>query len=751
MKHAYRGIALLCKPVVCLKLSELILQKPQFLSYIRNESKAILLNLFLYFDYLFLFMWLKIVYEEGFNTHYSKELNKVRVSISNETSAPVEDFDISFRVSPIFPLLETEDIPDLSKNKIYFFNYSNAFRALGRIISVADEEVKKCVFFSIGLSSVILISDDDNILNKFKKVIELQEYANEEWEINDFKIVSTQYNILKKESLDDTPVVIANYDVLPLTERALVDEFNISIRFLLIKLHHHMPLELPKFKRLVDEVNAFILELVYLTDFSGEMPESLNEFTTEDLKGEKLNTILKNQSLDRIIQINSALSYVSTQAFSGAIPILERRSLVRRSSLLGIGSAILALNNIARFIEDSFSKIGFNEIITDIMAVASPLKGIDNLPVYLSSDWQESSISNLTKDIKSHNSYYKLPYFNGRLGFRETEYSIAAAIQSITSGATLEWSLMTVTHEMLHGHVRTIITSIFYGDDKMTSEEQRRVFYSNFKKKITKKEKDSHLIDSIRSILFTYCCLTQNHGSITSKGFSESGKYDFTVPNEPMLWNLFEQENRNINEIFVHVLDLHYFYASRLSAYIPLIWCSWVAVPYVTGDLRQYILRSLLTIASKNTGGSSYERFNLSVSRLKELLIKYKDNKLKHPIILEVINILNDNDKLMNSYFNAFKNSVLIVDMITNIFISPTVRSAIINDDFVKWESNDKDEDNFEEAFKYELPDGFNDEVIKSPISFLLDRMIKQLNDDNHFSDIERETAIQFMALNSNN
>src|SRR5208337_301797 len=93
----------------------------------------------------------------------------------------------------------------------------------------------------------------------------------------------------------------------------------------------------------------------------------------------------------------------------------------------------------------------------------------------------------------------------------------------------------------------------------------------------------------------------------------------FYLPRAEDLWLAYEAEYRNISEIFVHVLDLHYFYCSSLSHYVPLIWRSWSTVPQVWGDIRQYILRTLLVVAAK-TDGTPYERFGLARARLIELL-----------------------------------------------------------------------------------------------------------------------------------
>ncbi|WP_316849632.1 hypothetical protein [Pedobacter agri] len=694
-------------------------------------------------------MWLKIFYDNSdIPEWWSKEPSKVSVELDFSKIAPISDNQKSFRISPIFPLVQNE-LRSIDNNTIHFYSFSNAYRVLGRIQLLGSKELQECVFFSIGLSSVILISNNENIIQQFIETSLYDSLSTEKWIIENSIIKTISYDFKKSENGSQLSLNIEDYSKLPLAERSVIDEFKISAHFLVLKTQTHMVSELDKINRLVSEINDLIIELIYLEDISTVIPQGLKEYSMLDFQDGRLRNMIKHQNLDRIIQVNSALSYVSTQAFSGATPILERRSLVRRNSLLGIGSAILALNNIARFIESCFSKVAFEDVIIKGMSISSPLQGLDVLHNYNSTTWYDSSVSKFSHFIPKNNSYFKLPYFNGRLGFRESEYSIAAAIQSLTSGASLEWSLMTITHEMLHGHVRDLLTFIFFGDESQKEEDKRKLFYDKFIRKVHKKVVKETLIDSIRCILFTYCCLSITHGSLTSIREFDPAKVEIEVPEQNELWETLEIENRNINEIMVHILDLHYFYASRVSVYIPLIWCSWVAVPYISGDIRQYILRSILTICSK-TDGSVFTRFKQSIGRLKELLIKYQANKLNHPIILEVLDILDNTDLLMLKYFPAFKSSIIIVDMIGEIFISEAVRASIFNDEFAKFEDDDEVEDSFEKIFKYDLSDGFNDEIIKSPILYLLDKMIKQLNSTISTDDLEKETSLQLIALNSN-
>lgn len=692
-------------------------------------------------------MWLRIVYDTLDDELVNFEPDKIEVQVIDSKVAPLVTEWKNFRLSPIFPLDLSIEVPVITDQTLHFFSFKNAYRALARIQQVGSEELKKSTFFNLGLASVILITSESALYSELKEAVAVEPDMYEYWITKAGKIKKIQYK--STPSATEVTISIIPYDTLPLTERSMVDEFMATIKLLLLKLTKHMPFEEPKIQRLIGEVNILVKELVYLNELKGTPPASLAEYSKEDLENKKLNQNIRHQVVDRIVQINSALSYVSTQAFSGAVPILERRSLIRRHSLLGIGSAILALNNIARFIDDSFSPIVFDMTIAKSMRKHTPLPGLDNFPEYSTKEWSDSAIDEVPKATSSTASYLKLPYFSGRLGYRETEYSIAAAIQSISSGASLEWSLMTLTHEMLHGHVRTILDAVFYGSARSKSDQLREEYFNRYRQKAGKRLANENLLDSIRSLLFVYCCKVKTHGSLKLKR-DETGGFHIELLSKDDLWKRLENEYRNISEIMVHVLDLHYFYGSRVSIYIPLIWSSWLAVPHVGGDIRQYILRSLLAIASKESG-SEIDRFRRSVSLLTELLQKHKCGKLDFPVIDNVLAILNDKVLLNQQYLYAFSNSLVIVDLASHIFFSKQVRGKLFNSDpFVEWVPAEKTEDGVEEEFRYKLPGDFNDESIKSPLAYLFSKMIIELNNTDALEDLERETTIQFLALNSN-
>jgi len=164
------------------------------------------------------------------------------------------------------------------------------------------------------------------------------------------------------------------------------------------------------------------------------------------------------------------------------------------------------------------------------------------------------------------------------------------------------------------------MSALFQGDPKKPVEVRYDEFYRDFNLVVNEggAPKTGTRVTQSYNILFTVVVLLVD-GSLTSPTGSDALSFDVQLPEQEEFWTIFESEVKNISEIFVHVLDLHYFYGSRVHTYVTLIWTSWATVPNVIGDLRQYIMRTLLAI-SAGTDGSSKERFNLAIQRLNEIL-----------------------------------------------------------------------------------------------------------------------------------
>lgn len=700
-------------------------------------------------------LWLTLLLEDD-SPKWPPDLKGCRIALETADTLQECDYPYPFRTSPIFPLSDDFVKSDLDSCSLYFYCFHPAFPVLGRLQSNGSKLLINRICYTIGLASVLLITEKEGLDKELLKIVPSAPHSFEVWKVKKGKIIDISCQVNGNGNHDLQPLKVHNYKKLPLTSKAIVDEFVANIALIIPKVALHVPYELEVFVRLIGQVNELIDELVYIYSFEGQLPETLSEYSEEILRQDAfVRETIVHQDLDRLIQINAALSYVSTQALSGAVPILERRSVIRRHSLLGIGTAIIALNNLTRSMEQAFSESPVEDIINDRMEDAGPLPGLGNYPGYDSSGWAKShSVNRWVNKVESRKWYPKLPYYSGRLGFREAEHAISAAVQTLTAGASLEWSLLTVTHEILHGHVRKLLTLIFQGDKNRLPDEKWNEFYDRFANHLQNRQVDNETqLDSLRNIIFAYCCNTVKHGSLTKmapksqttgvNGMREIRQY-FHLPDSESLWQLFRVEYRNISEIWVHVLDLHYFYGSNLSACIPLIWKSWTEVPHVKGDLRHYILRSLLIISTK-IDGTDYERFKTCVGRLKELLEKQLPDTTGGTLFQSVVDYMKDEQQREDLLY-PFSASLILVDLVNNVLVSEGIRSTLLDDLHIHWKS---EENAFEEKFEYRLPDGFVEETVEKPAAYLLDRAIRTLREPEKHCEFEAETAKLFLACSS--
>lgn len=693
-------------------------------------------------------MWLKVEFLTDAPEGEGSSKNGYSVAFLESATAPVAPTDKSVRISRVFPLLdEVSCQKNLSAGSIYFFEFANPFRVLGKIFQSDFADLKHRTYFSHGVCSVIIVCDNEQILNDFDSLdsggLLKTASAWEKWELNNGIVEAATHEFSRSAPL--VLKTLPSYENLSGPLRTIADEFTVAIKIVSSKRSALTQYEELIFKGLNDEACRFVEQLNYLHNPIGDPPDAFFVEDKEGLGDPMVRQILMGQITDRLIQINSALSYVSTQMYSGSVPILERRSLIRRNSLLGVGATIAALNRVVNYIASGFASINVPEVVVNRMSVAKPLNGLTYPATPNRQDWYLQDIDSLSGDEPADERVEKLAYFSSRYGFRESEYAITAAVTSISYGLSLGWSLMTITHEMLHSHVRILLNSILYMRRGSDSENFRRYYERYFEKVVKNREpSDYTMIDSVRELVFTYCCRTQTQGSITL-AIPYDPDTKIPVPNTiEGFYTLLQSEFRNINEIFAHVLDLHYFYGGKRKHYIPLIWCSWAAVPHVNADLRQYVLRSLLVIASK-IDSSPRQRWDQAVDEFKIILSNHANLIETNPLLGRLVEVLRD-DKLLNSmYYPAFKNGLILVDLAMQVFHSKKIRSHFVDDNVTV----ERDESSLEDDYGYGLPDSFLDVPVEAPIAYLFSRTLKLLDGTADEETLERETAVTFLAMNS--
>ena len=200
-------------------------------------------------------------------------------------------------------------------------------------------------------------------------------------------------------------------------------------------------------------------------------------------------------------------------------------------------------------------------------------------------------------------------------------------MQALSGADTVRWSLMTLSHELMHSHVRDILAAIF------SSADPTQLSASDFRAHCVRYERflrdgfskcNPGLRDCLRFAIFNYCRFRVAFDTAASAPAPVDGG-DRTVHGN--VHDLRPEEMRralatyykDINEIIVHVLDYHYFFNGKSALYIDVLWESWATVPAVLVNLEHYRLRTLAAISTTEVGIPT-ERFQSSFRALRERL-----------------------------------------------------------------------------------------------------------------------------------
>ena len=193
----------------------------------------------------------------------------------------------------------------------------------------------------------------------------------------------------------------------------------------------------------------------------------------------------------------------------------------------------------------------------------------------VSADIQEKTAAIKKEDFNesiSKGYYNRLAFFSGRLGFREYDFSATAAIQVLVESHSLEWHVINYTHEIIHNHVRIILTrnlinipASIRGKEYAEWLQECLSTISRFVKRQPSTEISYQQFFTY--VLVNYCINAKYFGSLTRESDStlvEDQRASYEQPSNTQLRHIIKAIYRDINEIFVHVIDFAYIYKRGL-------------------------------------------------------------------------------------------------------------------------------------------------------------------------------------------
>lgn len=729
---------------------------------------------------------------EGLNDGYPNyDSAKIHFSETDPSNLNLQNL---FICSPVFSVLTDgyDSIPQIMNGtRITFIMVPNIFPAFGEILKLFPPINQ--IWFSLGLSNLIIIENDttsilsDGILEHLQKTLNLT--ASETWILHNQKIC-TNNKPSTKIKFDQIKAINFNIklsDKLPLHIKFAVSEYIISVNKFLTASKKFTPYYYDKHFKTIDASADLVNDLSFLFGDDSFLPSDwlLNSLkiktpvearsVLQNVAGLNKREDLINDRSGRIIQFNSSMSYVYSQAYSGTFPIFDHIGIVRRHSLLGIGSAIGALFELVSEIEESLYFLPFE---TDEYAIY-PLKipafhyfdfltePSSHMVDYWKNDIAKISITDNLDPSKNNiqlpNDFFnRLSFFSGRLGFREYDLSATAAMQVLVEGNSLQWNVINYTHEIIHNHVRMILNNLITPPPSLKNNHDDN-FISYYKKLLTKAYKEKTKIDTTYKeyfilLLINFAINSKYFGSLTRE--CNFKKVDalrasnapeiqlFSPPNEE-LRDLILIMYKDISEIFVHVIDFSYIYKQNLIIYIQSIWASWSTVTAVSYDIKQYVLRTLLIISLSEDGKASI-RFDRCITKFLGFIDGIAEQNNNSYLFQRIKKLLEDNED--DDLRIRFYNCLIVSDLVYQFFIGKLENKFDNNDSnrLVAGTTNDK-----EQQISYNIETNtFEGDFIKSKVRFALDQLLRttyvqpiQIQD----SEMEKTSAWLLLSLSTYN
>jgi hypothetical protein len=628
---------------------------------------------------------------------------------------------------------------------VAFFFYEDPGLVLGKFIADLPVEVQNRVWFSHGLASIILFTTKNEEIESIRKIESHRFRGVEIWKIEDGKIKSQTHELVSTNSKSDKRFEIADTISFPAETHTIVTELRHCLNTAVARAEQFLPSSLKSFERLYPAVNEIIHELEKAEKTN---PQS-NNFVAASPSGVYTEPSLarvkrRQQLLDQLIQINAALSYVISQAYAGIAPILQHECQIRKHSLLGVGAAHNGMAAFSEFCEltfqsfpvDSVIKREFKKQVGEPYAITN--KG--ETP----SEWNKPrfNVDAYIEDFPAQTSKLNLAYFSGRLGFRETQFTVTAPVQALMHCAMARWSLMTLTHELMHAHVRAILGAVFASLTEGQPGKNFERAYQTFQKQPRGGVPET-LLETVQFVIFDYCEKKPSVDTAAERLNAATGADKITevvrVVDAHQFTTRLQSYYREINEVFVHVLDFNYFYDCREEPYLTLLWTSWAPVASVIDNVEEYLLRSVLAISSKSSGNNA-TRFEQARSKVADVLEQLQNHGIDEPLFSYALTRINDS-VTRKKLLARFCLGIYLVDLAQKSFVSKHLHSRLYDDE--NRVKNDLE-------YEYVLETGqFTSLPIRSPVALVSDLLRREAKGEKVNLPIDYVSAWMFLICGS--
>jgi hypothetical protein len=695
----------------------------------------------------------------------SKVKYRVRLDDKDPIHTETSDGSVLCSLSPIFPSSTPSFVPRLkSTYQIVFLVHRDPFVQIGKL----GEVERGFLWYSLGISSLIgIFPDKATALQVCGKLDDQDVYCREVWTVANERLRTPKVHI--------TPLAVVQLQrktpaALPKSPHLLriIREMHLNFASLIKRSRILMPSLVPTVERMVGAVEN---EIKVMLDHETVREQTVSSMSQNpELSGVEAQKYLNshkqvNLSIDALIQLNSALAYILSQSFYGAPPLANNLALHSCYSLLGVGTAIKAIQRLIEFVSDGFSELPVALIIKykysdTTLETFFDDDGDDKLPI--------RTVDNFSNGLARTQQSPKLAYFSTRMGFSEHGYCVTAASQCLAASDSARRTLLTLTHELLHSHVKGLFatmltTNLSPGEEPLLSlvREYKRgaaEYHSN-----SACQNKWKILPFLRYRIFLFCdgmhSVVSRYPSCKVSDSSASTDKPGPDIDDHAEMGRFTNSIAFLNELVVHVLDLHYFYDEAEHLYLSTLWKSWATVPGVADKIEWYILRSLTAVSVINMRGLCKEdfdtlegplkpdgreldaRFLAAISSLAVVLEELSAQQHSAPILGVVLTTLQD-PSTRRWLRAAFFPCHLFAQVVKQFLYSPRLRHH-----FDSFEDPLTDRTDTDPVYRLETLE-FPRSPVRNPIALMRDRLRREIDNPDPLNEDAR-SAWLFLALAS--
>lgn len=637
------------------------------------------------------------------------------------------------RLSILFPTVpERFVIPSGRDLFIEFLVHRSPFGAIRHL----ELPLRRHVLFGCGLASIVAVSLEVAVLDEVRAAISSGLIAVERWHIKEGFIVAVEVPI-PAQPAELRWRAVEQMKMRDPAVRWLVSELNMNLKRYGQLAATYIPEAMVEFEELMSEVHETADDLLCLERDAGG--GTGNSMTPIERKRRW------DASVDWLVQANSSLIYAITQAFHGALPSRFKRGLITPHSLTGTGTAWRAIFRLYLQIKSAFRSASLPWAIETHFIKLPPFVW-DKLSEYTATD-ALSLAPPSDIDPREFGMSAKIVHFSSRLGFGETDTSLTCPAQTLQTCDSPQWSLATITHEMLHSHVRDLFAAIFThynGEEPLSFNESVLRSIEEFESANDGKNA-GNLLESIRFALIDYSFVYRNaledfQKYHPSRVENDEHNLDISLPNSEKALNAFLRANKFTEEVIIHVLDLLYFYRGDSALFVDSLWNTWATVPSTVSKLDWYVLRTLLSLAS-TVDGNEFARLEQASRILVDRLKAMEERGRGVEIVREVIDRLDNQTRFKHWLELLFPPTIKIVDVARRILYHKEVAAELV-----------KTTDPLVQLEGYQLePESFDEAGVESPVALIFDRLRRSADGDEELDAIKlaRSSCAVLLAASS--